>query len=65
VSPWTAQILGRELEIVRKNPGQKGFQARPKRWAVERTLSWSTGTGVPAEVWPQELGSAAAQTMAS
>ncbi|MDH6705954.1 hypothetical protein P3T27_002676 [Kitasatospora sp. MAA19] len=30
---WTAQILGRELDIVRKNPGQRGFQVQPKRWA--------------------------------
>ncbi|MFF3030909.1 IS5 family transposase [Streptomyces rubiginosohelvolus] len=39
---WTAQILGRDLEIVRKDPGQRGFQVQPKRWAVERTLSWLT-----------------------
>ncbi|MCX5215380.1 transposase [Kitasatospora sp. NBC_00240] len=39
---WTAQILGRDLEIVRKDPGQRGFQVQPKRWAVERTLSWIT-----------------------
>ncbi|MER7490782.1 IS5 family transposase [Streptomyces sp. NPDC126497] len=39
---WTAQILGRELEIVRKDPGQRGFQVQPKRWAIERTLSWIT-----------------------
>ncbi|MFI9122373.1 transposase [Streptomyces bikiniensis] len=36
----TATVLGRELEIVRKDPGQKGFQVQPMRWAVERTLSW-------------------------
>ncbi|MGW6598287.1 transposase [Streptomyces sp. NPDC055036] len=39
---WTAQILGRELEIVRKDPDQRGFQVQPKRWAVERTFSWLT-----------------------
>lgn len=39
---WAAQILGRELEIVRKDPGQRGFQVQPKRWAIERTLSWIT-----------------------
>ncbi|MFJ5610613.1 transposase [Streptomyces sp. NPDC093221] len=37
---WTATILGRELEIVRKAPDQRGFQVQPKRWAVERTFSW-------------------------
>ncbi|MFD0268542.1 transposase [Streptomyces sp. NPDC127106] len=39
---WTAQILGRALEIVHKDPGQRGFQVQPKRWAVERTFSWLT-----------------------
>lgn len=39
---WAARILDRELEIVRKEPGQRGFQVQPKRWAVERTLSWLT-----------------------
>lgn len=37
---WATQILGRELEIVRKDPGQRGFQVQPKRWAIERSLSW-------------------------
>nr|WP_240362514.1 MULTISPECIES: transposase [unclassified Streptomyces] len=39
---WTAIILGRELEIVRKSPDQRGFQVQPKRWAVERAFSWIT-----------------------
>ncbi len=30
------------IEIVRKKSGQKGFQALPKRWVVERTLAWLT-----------------------
>ncbi|AYC35916.1 hypothetical protein DWG14_00124 [Streptomyces griseorubiginosus] len=40
---WTARILGLKLDIVRKDPGQRGFQAQPKRWAIERTFSWLTG----------------------
>ena len=28
------------LEIVRRDPGTKGFAVLPKRWIVERTLSW-------------------------
>ena len=28
------------LEIVRPAPDQQGFQVHPKRWIVERTLSW-------------------------
>ncbi|MEV7393930.1 hypothetical protein [Streptomyces sp. NPDC091215] len=39
---WTAQVLSRELEMVRKDPGQRGFQVQPKRRAVERTSSWFT-----------------------
>jgi hypothetical protein len=35
---WTAQILGRELVIVRKGPDQRGFQVQPKRWAIEYLL---------------------------
>lgn len=28
------------LEVVRKNPDQKGFSVLPKRWIVERTFGW-------------------------
>ena len=28
------------LEIVRRQPGAQGFEVLPKRWIVERTLSW-------------------------
>jgi putative transposase len=36
VKQWCRFIL----EIVKKPPKQKGFQVQPKRWIVERTLSW-------------------------
>ncbi|MER6074376.1 IS5 family transposase [Streptomyces sp. NPDC001817] len=39
---WTTTVLGRELEIVRKDLDQQGFQVQLKRWAVERTFSWLT-----------------------
>ncbi len=39
---WSRTIVGRELEIVRKAPDQRGFQVQPKRWVVERTFSWLT-----------------------
>ncbi|MER5907711.1 IS5 family transposase [Streptomyces mirabilis] len=39
---WSASILGRGLEIVRKAPDLRGFQVQPKRWAVERTFAWMT-----------------------
>lgn len=39
---WAAGTLRRDLDIVRKQPGQRGFQVQPKRWAVERTFAWIT-----------------------
>lgn len=39
---WSASILGRDLEIVRKGPDQRGLQVQPKRWAAERTFAWMT-----------------------
>ncbi|RMI89453.1 hypothetical protein BIU87_30965 [Streptomyces sp. ZS0098] len=29
---WAAQSLGRDLEIIRKDPDQRGFQVQPKLW---------------------------------
>ncbi|MFD5919600.1 transposase [Kitasatospora sp. NPDC058201] len=50
---WTAQVLGRDLEIVRKDPDRHGFQVKPKRWAVERTPHGSPPTGAsPATTRP-------------
>jgi transposase len=31
---------GVDVEVVAKEPGQKGFKPLPKRWVVERTLGW-------------------------
>ena len=31
---------GIDVQVVRKNPGQKGFAPLPRRWAVERTFGW-------------------------
>jgi transposase len=39
---WSSGVLHRTLEIVRKDPGQRGFKVQPKRWAVERTFAWLT-----------------------
>jgi putative transposase len=30
----------RKIEIVEKEPEQKGFKVLPRRWVVERTLAW-------------------------
>ncbi|PFG96615.1 putative transposase [Saccharopolyspora erythraea NRRL 2338] len=39
---WADTALGITLHIVRKITGQIGSQALPRRWVVERTLSWIT-----------------------
>lgn len=31
---------GIDVQVVRKEPGQKGFTPLPKRWAIERTIGW-------------------------
>jgi transposase len=28
------------VEVVKRNPGDRGFVVLPKRWIVERTLAW-------------------------
>jgi len=28
------------IEVVKRPAGQKGFEALPKRWVVERTIAW-------------------------
>lgn len=35
-----AAARGIEMEIVRKEPGQRGFKVLPRRWVVERTFGW-------------------------
>jgi hypothetical protein len=37
-----ATVLNTTLEIVRKPADQRGFAVHPRRWVVERTLSWLT-----------------------
>ncbi|MGW7529278.1 transposase [Streptomyces sp. NPDC054783] len=39
---WSAAVLHRASDIVRKDPGQRAFKVQPKRWAVERTFAWIT-----------------------
>lgn len=37
---YVKQTLGFTIELVKRPPGTKGFQALPKRWIVERTFAW-------------------------
>jgi transposase len=39
---WAKQTARIVLEIVRKPEGQHTFEVLPRRWVVERTLSWIT-----------------------
>lgn len=39
---WAARLLSITVEVVRRPPGQRGFQVLPRRWVVERTLAWLT-----------------------
>jgi transposase len=39
---WVKHRLRLLLEIVKKLEGQRGFAVLPRRWVVERTLSWLT-----------------------
>ena len=38
---WGLRMRGKiELEVVTREPGQKGFAVLPRRWIVERTFGW-------------------------
>jgi putative transposase len=37
---WVKQKHGVEVEIVSKDPQQRGFEVLPRRWVVERTFAW-------------------------
>lgn len=39
---WAHKTLALTLHVVRKITGQTGFTVLPRRWVVERTLSWIT-----------------------
>jgi putative transposase len=34
------ELFGVELEIVKKQEGQRGFAVQPRRWVVERSFGW-------------------------
>jgi putative transposase len=37
---WVQENLAIVLEIVARDPNQKGFHVLPRRWVVERTFAW-------------------------
>jgi transposase len=39
---WAKDTLGLMLRISKRPPGQIGFKVLPRRWIVERSLSWIT-----------------------
>lgn len=40
VIQWCEQKRGVALEVVLKEPGQRGFAVQPRRWVVERSFGW-------------------------
>ena len=39
--PWAKEVLGYDVEVVKRSDANKHeFKVLPKRWIVERTLSW-------------------------
>ena len=37
---WVREATGWTVDVVSKVAGQQGFAVQPRRWVVERTLSW-------------------------
>ena len=37
---WVEETSGVTVEVVPRNPDQRGFEVLPRRWIVERTLAW-------------------------
>jgi putative transposase len=37
---WAKESLEITLEIVSREPGQKGFKLLPRRWVIERSIAW-------------------------
>jgi len=42
LADWAARLLHLTVHVVRKPARQKGFAVQPRRWVVERSLSWLT-----------------------
>jgi putative transposase len=53
---WLRQFCGWVLRIVKRNEAVKGWQLLPRRWVVERTISWLNGyrrLSRDYEYWPE------------
>jgi len=53
---WLQQFCGWVLAIVKRNDTVKGWQLLPRRWVVERTISWLNGyrrLSRDYESWPE------------
>ncbi len=37
---WLREQWDIQLDIVARDPQQKGFAVQPRRWVVERTFAW-------------------------
>src|SRR5262245_59073257 len=53
---WLRLCCGWVLEIVKRNEAVMGWQLLPRRWVVERTISWLNGyrrLSRDYEYWPE------------
>jgi putative transposase len=53
---WLRQFCGWVLAIVKRDEAVKGWQLLPRRWVVERTISWLNGyrrLSRDYEYWPE------------
>ena len=53
---WTEQTCHWKLEIVKRSDKAVGFTVLPRRWVVERTISWVNNgrrLGKDYEYWPE------------
>jgi transposase len=59
LAQWLIAVTGAHclLEVIEPIEGQKGFAVQPKRWIVERTISWLN--------WSRRLSKDYEQTVAS
>ncbi|PIL22146.1 hypothetical protein P775_00665 [Puniceibacterium antarcticum] len=54
------QIARRTLQIAKRSDSAKGFDVLPRRWVVERTLSWLGRCRRLSKDWEKSIASAEA-----
>lgn len=60
LTDWTTQHLGVVLDIVRRSDDVQDFQVLPRRWVVERSLSWLLRSRRPVRDYERRTGTSEA-----